>query len=78
MGNLEFNGRVFQGKSLKQEIAEEKARFESEAKRLIAEHEKLEENYRKAVAGELANAKVILPTGSEDGRVLFTREPFQD
>lgn len=77
MGNLIFDGRAFQGKTLKQEIAEEKVRFESEAKRLIAEHEKLEENYRRAVAGELAKS-AILPTGSEDGRVLFTREPFQD
>ena len=78
MSNLIFEGRVFQGKTLKQEIAEKNARLESEAKRLIAQHEELEENYRKAVAGEIYGSKVVLPTGDEDGGVLFTRELFQD
>ena len=78
MSNLIFEGRVFQCKTLKQEIAEKEARLESEAKRLIAQHEELEENYRKAVAGEINGSKVILPTGDKDGRVLFTRELFQD
>jgi len=78
MSNLIFDGKAFQGKTLKQEIAEKEARIESEAKRLIAEHEALEENYRKAVAGEIKGLKVILPTGDENGRVLFTREPFQE
>lgn len=78
MSNLIFEGRVFQGKTLKQEIAEKEARLESEAKSLIAEHEALEENYRKAVAGELKGSKVVLPTGNEDGRVLYSREPFEE
>ena len=64
--------------TLKQMIAEKKVHYASDSARLRAEEEAAEKAYKEAVEFEQRNPRVTLNTGEREGRVLWTREPFND
>ena len=78
MDNIEFNGKIKGMITLKQMIAEKKVHYASDSARLRTEEEAAEKAYNEAVEFEQRNPRVKLNTGEREGRVLWTREPFND
>ncbi len=78
MDDLEYNGKIKGMTTLNQMIAEKKVHYASDSVRLRAEEEVAEKAYKEAVEFEQRNPRVRLNTGSQEGRVLWTRESFAD
>ena len=78
MDDLEYNGKIKGMTTLRQMIAEKKVHYASDSARLRAEEEATEKAYKEAVEFEQRNPRVRLNTGNYEGRVLWTREPFNE
>ena len=78
MDELEYSGKIKGMTTLKQMIAEKKVHYASDSARLRAEEEAADKAYKDAVEFEQRNPRVKLSTGNHEGRILWTREAFND
>lgn len=78
MGDVLYAGAVKGMKTLKQMIAEKDVIPASELEREKAAEAATEKAFEEAVQAEMSHRKTKLVTGKVDGRVVWSRERFQE